>query len=206
MIIFEKYKLEASILPERKKIFFDCTKLQYRKWSTQELQRWLSTARKIIQRYKLNLKKKVRTKLKPTSNSTIDTNNNIHAPTTPLTHLFIKDKKTNHFKNTTINKYFNCITSPKHTSPPTISIPSETEHKIAYVNLDKNNNPDVNIVIPTVPIQDPTYKQNNHQEIPSQIPYQTQYLYLTLLPYIIYLIPYVMIIIPYVLLKRRYIK
>ena len=42
---------------------------------------------------------------------------------------------------------------------------------IAYGNLDKNNNPDVNIVIPTIPIQDPTYEQNNHQEIPSQIPF-----------------------------------
>ena len=71
------------------------------------------------------------------SNSTVDTNNNIHAPTTPLNHLFIKDKKTNHFKDTTINKYFNCIASPKHTSTPTVSIPSETEHKIAYGNLDK---------------------------------------------------------------------
>ena len=64
--------------------------MQYRQWGTQELQRWLSTARKIIQRYKINLNKKVRTKQNPTSNSTIDTNNNIHAPTTPL---FIKDKK-----------------------------------------------------------------------------------------------------------------
>ena len=98
-----------------------------------------------------------------TSKSTIDTNNNIHAPTTPLNHLFIKDKKTNHFKNTTINKYF-CITSPKNTSPPTNSIPSKTVYKIAYGNLDKTNNHDVNIVISTVTIQDPTYKQNNHQE------------------------------------------
>ena len=41
-------------------LIFACTKLQYRKWSTHELQRWLSTARKIIQRYKLNLNKKDR--------------------------------------------------------------------------------------------------------------------------------------------------
>ena len=54
LALVEKYKLEASILPKHKKIFFDCTKLQYRKWITKELQRWLSTARKIIQRYKLN--------------------------------------------------------------------------------------------------------------------------------------------------------
>ena len=92
----------------------------------------------------MNLIKKVRTKQKPTSNSTIDTNNSIHAPTTQLNHLFIKDKKTNHFKNTTINKYF-CITSPKHISPPTNSIPSKTLYKIAYGNLEKSNNPDVRI-------------------------------------------------------------
>ena len=117
----------------------------------------------------MNLNKKVRTKQKPTSNSTIDTNNTIRAPTTPLNHLFIKDKKTNHFKNTSITKYF-CSTSPNNTSLPTNSIPPKPLYKIAYGNLDKSNNPDVNIVIPTVPIQDPTYKQNNHQEIPSQIP------------------------------------
>ena len=122
----------------------------------------------------MNLNKKVRTKQKPTSNSTIDTNNTSHAQTTPLNHLFIKEKKTNHFKNTTINKYF-CITSPKNTSPPTNSILSKSVYKIAYGNLDKYNHPNVNIVIPTVPIQDPTYKQNNHQpnnhqNIPSQIP------------------------------------
>ena len=104
LALVEKYILESSILPKHKKLFFACTKLQYRKWSTHELQRWLSTARKIIQRYKMNLNKKVRTKQNPTSTSTIDTNNTIRAPTTPLNHLFIKDKKTNHFKNTTINK------------------------------------------------------------------------------------------------------
>ena len=53
---------------------------------------------------------------------------------------------------------------------PTKSIPSETVYKIASANLDKTNHPDVNIVIPTVTIQDPKYKQNNHQKIPSQIP------------------------------------
>ena len=31
LALVEKYKLEASILPKHKKIFFDCTKLQYRK-------------------------------------------------------------------------------------------------------------------------------------------------------------------------------
>ena len=122
----------------------------------------------------MNLTKKVRTKQKPTSNSTIDTNNTIHAPTTPLNHLFIKDKNTNYFKNTTINKYF-CITSPKNISLPTNSIPSKALYKIAYGNLDEFNNPDVSIVIPTVPIQQPTFKQTNHQpknhqEISSQIP------------------------------------
>ena len=99
----------------------------------------------------MNLTKKVRTKQKPTSNSTIDTNNTSHAQTTPFNHVFIKEKKTNHFKNTTINKYF-CITSPKNISLPTNSIPSKTLYKIAYGTLDKSNNPDVNIVIPTVPI------------------------------------------------------
>ena len=84
-----------------------------------------------------------------TSNSTMDTNNNIHAPTTALNHLFIKDKKTNHFKNNTINKYvLHLYHITKNSSLPIISIPSETEHKIDYGNLDKNNNPDVNIVIP----------------------------------------------------------
>lgn len=49
-----KYKTEANILPSHKKIFFECTKLHYLQWSTKEFKRWLGTARKIIQRYKLN--------------------------------------------------------------------------------------------------------------------------------------------------------
>ena len=84
----------------------------------------------------MNLTKKVRTKQKPTSNSTIDTNNTVRAPTAPLNHLFIKDKKTNHFKNTSITKYF-CSTSPNNISLPTNSIP----HNGVYTNephLDKH--------------------------------------------------------------------
>ena len=87
----------------------------------------------------MNLNKKVRTKQKPTSNSPIDTNNTIRAPTTPLNHLFIKDKKTNHFKNTSITKYF-CSTSPNNISLPTNSIPPKPLYKIAYGNVDKSNN------------------------------------------------------------------
>ena len=34
LALVEKYKIEANILPKHKKIFFDCTKLQYRKWNT----------------------------------------------------------------------------------------------------------------------------------------------------------------------------
>ena len=118
----------------------------------------------------MNSTKKVRTKLKTKSTSIIDPNNNLDAQTTTLTHLFIKAKKTDHLKDTTINKYYNSIASPNNNTKPTPSIPSETKNKIAYGTLYNNNDPDDNIPISTVVIQDSLYKHNSHHGITSQIP------------------------------------
>ena len=40
------------ILPRRKKLFFSCKSSKYRLWSISELQKWLSTARGILRRYR----------------------------------------------------------------------------------------------------------------------------------------------------------
>ena len=48
LTLVDKYKTETDILPKCKKICFSCTKLQYLKWSTKELQRRLDTTRKIL--------------------------------------------------------------------------------------------------------------------------------------------------------------
>ena len=138
LTLVSKYKLEVSILPKHKKIFFDCTKLQYRKWSTKELQRWLSTARKIIQRYKLNSKQKVRSKLNPKYTTIIDTNINLHAPTNKIPHTIIKAKKTNHLKESTITKYYNSIASTINHTNPASPIPSKPNNNIASGTLHNN--------------------------------------------------------------------
>ena len=50
--LVDKYILEAEILPKHKRLFFACKKLQYQLWSITELQNWLSSARKILRRYR----------------------------------------------------------------------------------------------------------------------------------------------------------
>ena len=115
LALVEKYKIEANILPKHKKIFFDCTKLQYQKWSIKELQRWLSTARKIIQRYKFNAKHKISSNLNYNYFPIIDPNTNLHAPTKQIPHTIIKAKKTNHLKESSITKYY----KPTATTPTT---------------------------------------------------------------------------------------
>ena len=47
-------KLKVIFFKKYKKIFFSYTDLSYLEWSTKELYRWLSSARKILQRYKLS--------------------------------------------------------------------------------------------------------------------------------------------------------
>ena len=115
LALVQKYKIEANILPKHKKIFFDCTKLQYQKWSIKELQRWLSTARKIIQRYKLNAKHKISSNFNSNYSPTIDPNTNLHASTKHIPHTIIKAKKANHLKESSITKYY----KPTATTPTT---------------------------------------------------------------------------------------
>ena len=50
--LVDKYILEAKILPKHKRLFFACKKVQYQSWSITELQDWLSSARKILRRYR----------------------------------------------------------------------------------------------------------------------------------------------------------
>ena len=133
------------------------------------MQRWLSTARKIIQRYKLNSKQKVRSKINPKYTTIIDTNINLHAPTKTIPHIIIKAKK-KHLKESTITKYYNSIASTiKHTNPAS-PIPSKPNNKIASSTLHNNTVPADNIPISTVVIQDSLYKHTIHHEITSQIP------------------------------------
>ena len=170
LALVEKYKLEANILPKHKKIFFDNTKLQYQKWSTKELQRWLSTARKIIQRYKLNSKQKVRSKLNSKYTSIIDTNTNLHAPTKKIPHTIIKTKKTNHLKESTITKYYNPTAPTANHTNPTSPIPSKPTNKIASGTLHNNAVPTNNKPISSVLLQDSFHKHNIHHDITSQNP------------------------------------
>ena len=60
-----------------KEAFFSYSNLQYLKWSTKELQRWLSTNRRIFQRYKLSLKNKESTKAPSIYSTLFDPNTNI---------------------------------------------------------------------------------------------------------------------------------
>ena len=107
-----KYKTEANILPKHKKIFFECTKLQYLQWSTKELQRWLGIARKIIRRYKLNFKKKVRSKINPNYSTVIDTNTLVstsqlnHPTSHQYQHKVHRPPNNNHFKVSTITRFY----------------------------------------------------------------------------------------------------
>ena len=50
--LVNKYILEAKILPKHKILFFVCKKLKYQAWNITELQNWLSSARKILRRYR----------------------------------------------------------------------------------------------------------------------------------------------------------
>ena len=104
LTLVDNYKTEADIFPTHKKIFFKCTTLQYSKWSIKELQRWLSTARKIIQRYKLNKKQQVRSKINSNHSTILDTN--IYLPFQSITthHTIIKAKKKKSSKGISNNK------------------------------------------------------------------------------------------------------
>ena len=100
-----KYKIETNIIPKCKNCF-SCTKLQYLKWSTKELQRWFGTARKILQRYKRSLKYIERTKATFTYYTIYDSNNNIYLQTTTTIHTIYKASRTHHLKASPIKKYY----------------------------------------------------------------------------------------------------
>ena len=106
LTLVAKYKTEADILPTHKKIFFKCTTLQYSKWNKKELQRCLSTARKIIQRYKLNQKQQVRSKVTSNYSPILDTNINLLLQSTTTHHVILKAKKKNYLKESPITKYY----------------------------------------------------------------------------------------------------
>ena len=50
--LVDKYILEATILPIYKKLVFSCKASNYQLWSITELQKWLSTVRGILRRYR----------------------------------------------------------------------------------------------------------------------------------------------------------
>ena len=99
------------------------------------MQRWLSIARKIIQRYKLNLKQKVRSKLNSKYSPIIDPNINLHTPTKKIPHTIVKAKRTNNLKESSITNYYkSTATITNHTIP----IPSKPNNKIASGTLYNN--------------------------------------------------------------------
>ena len=71
-----------------------------------KLQRWLSTARKIVQRYKLNHKQQVCSKVTSNYSTMFDTNINLPFQSTTIHHIILKTKKTNHLKASPITKYY----------------------------------------------------------------------------------------------------
>ena len=131
------------------------------------MRRWLSTARKIIQRYKLNSKQKVRSKFNSKHFPIIDPNTNLHVPTKQIPHTIIKAKQKNHLKEYSITKYYkSTATITNHTIP----IPSKPNNKIASGTL--YNNAVLTNTIPTsyVVPQDSFHKHNIHHDISSQHP------------------------------------
>ena len=130
------------------------------------MQRWLSTARKILQRYKLNIKKKLRTQAYSNYSTILDTTiNHFYHTTTTTNHKIIKAPRTNHLKDSPITNYY-------HSSIPTLrptssasKIPIEQNIKIATGSTNKNVVPDINIPLYDEIHYESFRKQNIHHEL-----------------------------------------
>ena len=165
LTLVDNYKTEADIFPTHKKIFFKCTTLQYSKWSIKELQRWLSTARKIIQRYKLNKKQQVRSKINSNHSTILDTN--IYLPFQSITthHIIIKAKKKNHLKASPIIKHYQSSVPKLYHNKPIHSIPTEPNTKIATGTSHENVVTDKIIPITTVVVPEYHKQKFSHELI-----------------------------------------
>ena len=143
---------------------FSCTKLQYLKCSTKELQRWPGTARKILQRYKRSLNYIERNKATSTYYTIYDPNNNIYLqPTAPI-HIIYKASRTHHLKASPIKKYYHSsktnITNTLSNSP----VPTAPNTNLATSTINKNVFAATIIPINTVVDQDQSNQHNNDQE------------------------------------------
>ena len=162
--LVKKYITEAGILPTYQNIFFSCAKLQYLKQNIKELQRWLGTARKILQGYILSLKYIERTKNTSTYSTTYDPNNNVSSQTTTTIHIIYKALQTHHLKVSPLTNY---CRSSKTSIPITLSnspIPTVPNTNLDTGTIKKNVVTTITISINTVVDQDiPNQHNNNHE-------------------------------------------
>ena len=153
LTLVAKYKTETDILPTHKNIFF-----------LKELQRWLSTARKIIQRYKLDQKEQVHSKVTSNYSTILDTDINLPFQSTTPHHTIIKAKKPNHLKASHITKYYQSSVPKLHHDKQIPPIPTEPTTKIATGTSHENVVTDNNITITPVVVLE-YHKQKFRHEL-----------------------------------------
>ena len=98
ILLVDKYILEAKILPNHKMLFFACKKMQYQSWSITELQNWLSSARRILRRYRARI-----VDAPNHTTSTLPSEHIVHCP--PNTNHYIASPITNYYKKKTFHSF-----------------------------------------------------------------------------------------------------
>ena len=83
-----------KILSKHKRLFFACKKIQYQSWNITELQNWLSSARRILHKYRERI---------------VDPTHLSHSKNLPSKHIMNRPPNHNHYKVFPITKYY-----PKH--------------------------------------------------------------------------------------------
>ena len=96
------------------------------------------TTRKIIQRYKLNQKQQVRSKVTSNYSIILDTNINYPLQTTTTHHIILKAKKKNHLKASPIKKYYQSSVPKLHHDKQIPPTPTEPNNKIAPITSSRS--------------------------------------------------------------------
>ena len=157
--LVDKYILEANMLPKHKRLFFVCKKLKYQTWNITELQNWLSSARKILRRYRDRI---VVAPINTTSN--LPSKYIVHCP-----------PNNNHYTSSPITKYYtkhNSYMILTSTNPTLQNISNPTNTIVSKLPSVRNPSPySIKYYIPRVPFlkQLPTTNsipnETNHDNI-----------------------------------------